>query len=327
MPILYPGEHLMGTLMRAIQRGVTNDWRDLVPGDLLEKGDFYPSHVLRPIYAATASQYTGMSISVILSEHSLWQYFRSFLPGQPETAPPHTQWHQLYNHSRILHPKRQVRYRHDKQWRWCLACNQENYKQYGTCFWQVEHQLPGVAHCLKHPEVKLQGACSACGYQVKDISVKSIKLLPENRCPVCGECMGAAKSIPDHPFIDWISEVSVELLTKGAQFDTQQVYSDIFAELGFNPSNFPSVANTRKITTIRKTIDVTFPLDVINWFFQAKLRSNYRQDESVSPLCLRLLYHRDTFVHPLSWMAICWAVLSKYGDLQRYVTPWIGTES
>jgi hypothetical protein len=312
-----PNEHLLSAICRGKQRGIVNNWRDLLPGHKSDCGIFCAGHVLHPIYASTCSQYQGTTPQQILRNHSLWNYHRSFLPHSQTTPPGIETWHNIYNHKDVLHPKKLIRYRHSKQWRWCLECAQEDYANHGVCYWHIEHQLPGVSHCFHHPKSQLNGACKSCGYQVTNIKDKAVRLFPEDRCPICHSTYINRTAVPEHPVINWITNVTKQLNAE-VTLDTTRLRNDLFQTLKIEPG-VRTAAGIRRTSIARKNIIRALPLDVINWFFQTEKRRDFETRDNITPLCLRLLYDTENFIHPLSWLIISWIVLSKTKNLESYL--------
>ncbi len=317
MPVLMPNEHLLSAVCRGIKLGTVNHWRDFLNDPKSDGSEFCSGHVLRPLYASVCSQYHGTTQDVILRNHSLWHYFRSFIPGDHREIPSRENWSTIYNHKQNLHPLKLVRYRQTKQWRWCLECAQQDYDTYGFSYWHVEHQLPGISHCQHHPESQLRGACNSCGSQVTDIREKSVRLFPENRCPVCHTPFDNYESTPNHPIIDWVTEISRQLQS-GSELDVQLLRKDLFEALGIDPKT-KTAAGIKRTSIARKMIRDELPLDVINWFFQTEERGSFKAGDNISPLDLKLLYDTSSFVHPLSWLIISWIILSKNRTLDSYL--------
>lgn len=317
MPMLMPNEHLLSAVCRGIKLGTVNHWRDFLNDPKSDGSEFCSGHVLRPLYASVCAQYHGANPEMILKNHSLWHYFRSFIPGNHSAIPCIEQWPAIYNHKQNLHPLKLLRYRQTKQWRWCLECAQQDYDTYGFSYWHVEHQLPGISHCQHHPESQLRGACNSCGSQVTDIREKSVRLFPENRCPVCHTPFDDYESTPNHPIIDWVAQVTRELQL-GSKLNVQTLRKDILEELGIDPTT-RTAAGIRRTGIARKMIRDALPLDVINWFFQTEERGSFKAGDNISPLELKLLYDRSSFVHPLSWLIISWIVMSKNRTLDKYL--------
>ncbi|NPU94912.1 MAG: hypothetical protein HPY82_23655 [Gammaproteobacteria bacterium] len=309
---------MISTICRGIKLGIVNDWRELVTKSEQEIGDLGPGHVIRPLYAAAATQYQGLTLDEVISEHTLWKYYYSFLPSQPQTVPPAAHWHSLYNHSRLLHPLRQVRYKHAKQWRWCFECALEDHKEYGISYWHIGNQVPGISNCYRHPTSLLLGACSSCGGQINDLSQRSVSIRTEKCCPVCQNDLEPPEQVPRHPFLDWVAIISNRLLS-GARFNTDLARSLIFNKLDIDPDASRTVAGNKAFGRAHELIKSSLPADVINCLFQGHKRAEFKSNEIASPLNLRPLYNKKNFVHPLSWLAFSWIVLSDDNLLQDLI--------
>tara|TARA_Y100000589_G_C27152523_1_gene629509 strand:- start:246 stop:1211 length:966 start_codon:yes stop_codon:yes gene_type:complete len=318
MPLLLPEEHLMSALCRGLKLGIANDWRELVPEAEIERSDLCPGHVLRPLYAAATSQYHGIPFDNIILKHTLWRYFRSFLPTYDGCVPPKHHWDRHYNHRQVLHPIKQVRYRQAKQWRWCAACARDECQEYGITFWHVEHQVPGLFYCHKHTEQRLYGTCSHCGYQINDLSKVPISFLLESSCHICKQEFVPQQALPEHPLLNWIAKVSHQLLS-GATFNIELARLLIFDKLEIDPYVKKTVAGAKAVTRARRNIDGSLPLEVINCLFQAMDNQDFKPSDRVIPLDIGLLYKRDSFVHPLSWLVLAWVTLSDEEVLHKLI--------
>lgn len=318
MPHLFPGEHLLGALNRAKYRGAIKDWRQLGAGAALDSSTITPNYVLRPLYSAVSQQFNSLTTAELMTENTLWPYFRSFMPERPLHPPCEDEWITSYNSRNVLVPNVDIRIKHARQWRWCLHCAQSDRERYGTSYWHVEHQLPGLKHCPEHSDSPLLGSCEECGSQVDTLN-PSIRLHRAPQCPQCNERINSAKVLPEHPAIDWIASVSIQLQSGEYMFNWPKAKTDIFKAIGFIPQSRSSVARNKAISKARKKLSHGLPLTIRNWFFQSKYGESYNESEEISALCLRQLYKESTFVHPLSCMLMTWILLNETQDLSQYM--------
>jgi hypothetical protein len=63
----------------------------------------------------------------------------------------------------------------------CINCVQEDLDQYGIAYWRTHHQIPGIAHCIRH-FTPLVAACAACGTSIRP----KFTSLPSLYCWRCG---------------------------------------------------------------------------------------------------------------------------------------------
>lgn len=318
MPHLFPGEHLLGALNRAKYRGAIKDWRQLNAGAALDRGTITPNYILRPLYSAVSQQFPALTTAELMVNNTLWPYFRSFLPEQPLYPPSEDEWLTSYNSRHVLAPNADVRIKHAKQWRWCIHCAQSDREHYGTSYWHVEHQLPGLKHCPQHSESPLLGSCDECGSRVDTLN-PSIRLHRAPLCPQCNDKISPAKALPEHPAIDWVTSVSIQLQSGDYTFNWPKAKADIFKTIGFIPQSRNSLAQNNAISKIRKNLLNGLPLSIRNWFFQSEFGKDFNESEEISALCLRQLYKESTLAHPLSCMLMTWILLNETKDLSQYM--------
>ncbi|MBE5119535.1 hypothetical protein HJ037_02845 [Vibrio parahaemolyticus] len=70
---------------------------------------------------------------------------------------------------------------HNRVWRYCPVCKDNDLDIYGTSYYHQPHQIAGVFHCYKHG-CELISSCLKCGYQLSDLDRAPV---PPPVCPAC----------------------------------------------------------------------------------------------------------------------------------------------
>ena len=318
MPGLYPGEHLLSALNRAVLRGSVPSSKSLIAGPYMEAGTLIPGEVLRPLYLRISEQFPELTLQELMQRHTLWPYFRPFFPKGID-LPPESSWKEFYQNRGTLTPSADLRVRHARQWRWCVECARQDFDHYGLGYWHLEHQIPGQTVCQQHPNEPLQGACSDCGSRISALS-KKIRLYPGMICPICHQQMGSTRTNVNHPSLDWLLRSSTGLQSGLFHFDWWRAKCDIFECLGFVPQSRNTLAQNKAISRMKARLMHGIPLDVRNWLFQSHEGGLFREHDRISALCLRQLYDDSLMVHPVSGLLFTWILLRDTHDLSAYFT-------
>jgi hypothetical protein len=111
---------------------------------------------------AAVMQQGDDALSQLLSEHSLFGYYRLATP-KALIASRLAQWSAGRSTSEIQKYAQNDRIVVlDKAWQSCPDCVASDIKQFGTAYWHTEHQIPALAFCSTHRRTLWSG-CEACG--------------------------------------------------------------------------------------------------------------------------------------------------------------------
>ncbi|KGJ87328.1 TniQ family protein [Colwellia psychrerythraea] len=268
LPYLFPNEHLLSVLARWFDLTGRNDFLMTCKKVSSNLTKLTPSAVWRPVFRDLASHYKEtMPLEVILKEHTLLPYYRSFLTST-ELG--------LFNDELLksgesfkLLPKLQQNLKHAHYWRWCKQCAHDDYQEYGTTYWHTNHQVPTLLKCYKHG-CALQTTCADCGFNFQ--TFQRFWLPPHDGfCPACNS-VWVAKELPTSVLINWIESISLYLQQNTSAVPVESLIGLMKRHFGFDsfPRNLP--------LSLRK--DVTnMQLDFNQWLNDGVIEAYFNRDK------------------------------------------------
>lgn len=160
-----PSEHLYSRIARYhrlsgnINPQSTRSLLDIPPGTFKAQDIFNETFELS---IAAVIQHGDDALSQLLSEHSLFGYYRLATP-KTLIASRLARWSAGRSTREIQkHVQNDRIVVLDKAWQSCPDCVTSDIKQFGTAYWHTEHQIPGIAFCSTH-RTPLWSGCEACG--------------------------------------------------------------------------------------------------------------------------------------------------------------------
>ena len=153
---------------------------------------------------------------------------------------------------------------HDNQWRWCYACADEDYQQYGTSYYHRDHQLPGVFHCHRH-NVGLSSCCSECGFMANE--VKHLTTPPtDNTCPVCGDWLSSYEGYFSDSMIN-IEKMSLLLANSDTRLHLDQFTKIVLTHIGIDQSDIGTLKGNKAFSAWTKNIGTDFDQRALMIYF------------------------------------------------------------
>lgn len=261
----FDDEHIVSTLFRhhfhsgyrtyqSSVSSITNDFR-------LQ----HPFQVNRQLYRDLYAAFTPrVSYSEFLMQHTLYGYYRPFLPTQIDSADSPL----LKNSENINLVK------FADEWRHCPACVEEDLHSKGCVYYHVEHQLPGMSVCQKH-QLALQIPCEQCYRYSRCID--KVGLPHPSHCSGCGASYRCLDGYMDDD-IGWLQKVSLRLLNGHAKpLSMQQLQNAYRKYLNLDINNGRlSVKDVRCINNLQKELDNHFSPQLFERLFDLKMNSKNR---------------------------------------------------
>lgn len=153
---------------------------------------------------------------------------------------------------------------HDNQWRWCYACTEEDYQQYGTSYYHRDHQLPGVFHCPKH-NIGLSSNCTECGFTATEL--KQLTTPPvDNTCPNCGHWISSFEGYFSQSMLN-IEMMSMFLANTDRKIHLHQLTEIILNHIGIDGSALNTVKGKKAITAWTERIASDFDPKALFHYF------------------------------------------------------------
>lgn len=180
-PTPLPNEHLYGALARYHVLSGNRDPRETRSDLAIASGPLRAQDAITHSARSAPNRVAallGVSGCDLVCQHTLWPLFCLAMPAATIDA-----WQQAWENGTDIEVEPDAKLnrqllRHDRSWRCCLACIDEDRRRYGVAYWHVEHQIPGLSSCPHHGRV-LSGQCQRCG-QAR-LSLDDLKL----PAPIC----------------------------------------------------------------------------------------------------------------------------------------------
>lgn len=164
-PNIFPGEHIYSGLARYhILSGNrtsadTRTYLGLPQGTLKAQNLFNgPGNTVLPNVAEALDR----DASEMARHHTLEPLFRLCMPQSLSEAREAAWRHGRPPVAKKVSSVVAQYLRHDRSWRYCVPCSEEDVREYGVAYWHIEHQIPGLGSCPHHKR-PLRGNCKACG--------------------------------------------------------------------------------------------------------------------------------------------------------------------
>lgn len=222
----------------------------------------------------------GNLIEPFLNEHEN-QQIPLFLTGKP--------YHIEFIHSQTVH---------NRTWRYCKDCVEEDQDTYGVTYFHQPHQLQGVFHCYKHGS-KLINACSSCDYRLKNISRMPT---PTLACPNCDSKMTDQKVYFDDAMLK-VERLMIALNNGELPLSLELVQQSTLTHLGFTLEQTETLAFKRACADWYKNIFTTVGEDALKQYFSnTKKMNGYTMSPTMRTTRLFLSTSTNRFSPPVIYI-------------------------
>lgn len=206
IPSLFPGEHMLSGVVRALLlTGMENlaDAQYRFFGKLVPMSPKALMHSAMQLYLPeTLSKAERQNM---LLNHSLIGFYSHSLPHKAVRAA-------LENNMRdVTTPfiPNVTKLKHANIWRYCPLCAQHDDAQYGTAYWHVAHQLHTSLTCDQHSDIKLVSGCLHCRNEINDLKLQPIP--SGSSCHYCNAVI-EPEMFEHNDVTEWVQLRGLELL-------------------------------------------------------------------------------------------------------------------
>ncbi|MFA0144632.1 TniQ family protein [Vibrio lentus] len=164
---------------------------------------------------------------------------------------------------------------HNRTWRYCKDCIEEDHDTYGVAYFHQPHQLQGVFHCYKHGS-RLINACSSCDYRLKNISRMPT---PTLACPKCDSNMTCQELYSDETTLK-VERLMIALNNGELALDLESVQQNTLAHMGFTLEQTETLAFKKACGDWYKEIFMTLGKSALEQYFSNTRKVN---DHIITP--------------------------------------------
>jgi len=305
-----PKEHLLSALLRYTRFSPSSNFPNAVKMISPDTSGMGAGRPYRKVYGDICALFDQHHPDhQLLEQHTLFRYFQPFEPFQ--------------NALKINTPRIPGGIRVQTQWRWCVACAEEDMEMYGFHSLHTDHQLPGNCLCERH-QTPLTFRCLACQGAWLDLAdFAGDPRLPE-RCPHCAGKLGG-RELPDNPTVHWVRDISFGLLEGRVRippmYQLRAAYRR-FIGLEQRPTT-RTVATNRVLAEANRYVRDQIDCDAANYFFRCfASKQNSSSTRAVLPLT-KAAYEEMAVLHPVIHLLL---IRTIFGDINNIPMTGVGND-